>query len=142
MSEVPAIMQRLEELKEEQNRIAEEQDTLWKAFYTIADQEAGPGKPYRYLDHDSGKVMARSVRESQSLNQEQLRELLSDEEWERITLEVRVLDQTLLEAALKHGEIPVSAVEKCTTTKTFPARLGPRKASKEELAELEEQEAR
>jgi hypothetical protein len=142
MSEVPAIMQRLEELKEEQNRIAEEQDALWRAFYAIADKEAGPGKPYRFLDTNNGKVIARSVRESQSLDQDRLRELLSDEEWEHITLEVRVLDQTLLEAALKKGEIPVSAVEKCTTVKMFPARLGPRKASKEELAELEEQEAR
>ena len=144
-SETEAIMKRLAELKEEENILAAEQKALWDAFWDIADQEAGEGKSYRFLNKETGQVIGRVLRQSQFLDDARLEGLLTPEQWEKVTIlpvPVRLLDQTLLEAALKKGEIEPAVVEKCTTVKQVLARHGPRKASKEELAELEQEEGR
>lgn len=141
MDEIRAIMRRLKELKEEEGIIDIEKKALWDAFFSIADQEAGEDKPFRFLDEETGEILARSIRQSQTLDDIKLENLLSEEQWESISIlpvPVRMLDQTLLEAAIKKDEIKASIVEECTTVKMIPARLGPRMASKEELAELEE----
>jgi len=139
--EIRSIMLRLQELKEDESTIADEQKALWGALFAIADKEAGAGKSYRYLNEETGQIIGRILRESHSLDEERLEGCISPAEWEQITIlpaPVRVLDQTLLEAALKAGAVSSKVVEECTTVKTVLARHGPRKASKEELAELEE----
>jgi len=139
--EIRSIMRRLGELKEDEGVLAAGQKTLWSALWSIADKEAGAGKSYRYLNQETGQVIGRILRESHSLDEERLEGLLTPEQWEKVTIlpvPVRMLDQTLLEAGLKTGAIESKLVEECTTVKSILARHGPRKASKEELAELEE----
>ncbi len=138
MSEVSAIITRLVDLKEQQERLVNEATTLWTAFYLIADREAGKAKSYRYLDEESGLVLGRVMRRSDTLDAAALQRALNPKQWLSVTQGRRVLDDARLEVAMqKSGDI-ANAVEAAMTRKQIASKFGPAKATKEELEELEE----
>lgn len=140
-SDIEAIIRRLRELGSEQQRLDYETEALWKTFFIIADQRAGRERPYRYLDVNSGYVIARQVTHQRQIDEAKLKSVVPHAVWLKITVPKRELDATLLEAALKQGKIAAEVVEGCVLHKSTTRRYGPRLASKEELVELETQEA-
>src|SRR3990172_10753555 len=117
MEEVRAIIRRLLILTEETAEREREIKLLWETFYRIADREAGEGKPFRYLDEETGLAVARIVARHESINPELLEEKLTARQWLKVSRVARILDTTLLEAAMIRGQVPVATVEECTERK-------------------------
>jgi len=140
--EIGAIMRRLLAIKAQQDILAAEETVLWDTFYARADVEAGAGKAYRYLDRSNGLVIARQVAATETVNEKALEDNLSRQQWLAVTVAARRLDPTLLEAEMKRGHISSAVVEGVTSRKQTVRRYGPRRASKEELAELAAEEER
>ncbi len=138
MSEVSAIITRLVDLKEQQERLLAEATTLWAAFYQIADREAGKNKAYRYLDEETGLVLGRVMRQGDTLDPARLEASLTPKQWLSVTQGKRVLDEARLEVAAQKDDTVKAAINAAMNRKAIPSKLGPRKASKEELEELEE----
>lgn len=141
MSEVSAIIARLVELKQQQERLESEAKTLWRAFYSIADIVAGEGEAYRFLDEETELVIARIIRKSETLDEGKLEAALTHQQWLAVTEPARILDQAKLDVALRHDRVPQEAVEGAMERKSIASKFGPRKASKEELEELAERRA-
>ena len=139
MSEVSAIITRLVDLKEQQERLVAEATTLWAAFYQIADREAGKNKAYRYLDEETGLVLGRVMRQGDKLNPVDLEASLTSKQWLSVTQGLRVLDEARLEVVMQKDETIKAAVDAAMERKPIASKLGPRKASKDELEELERQ---
>lgn len=142
MNETSAIINRLLEIKEQQEQLEGESKALWKTFYSIADREAGDGEKYRYLDENTGMAIARLVAESGIVDSAKLENVLSHEQWLEVSVAVRSLDMAMLEAAIRKGHVPREKVQECAEKTRTVRRWGPRKATKEELEELAAQEAR
>ena len=142
MEEVKAIIGRLLILSEEAANRECEVKLLWEAFYQIADREAGEANPFRYLDEETGMVLARSIAHHESINPERLQSLLSPSQWLKVSRAQRILEPSLLEAAMIRGQVSKEAVEECTERKRIPRRYGPCRASKEDLDQLAAEEAR
>ncbi|KKM98905.1 hypothetical protein LCGC14_1153150 [marine sediment metagenome] len=138
MSEVSAIITRLVDLKEQQDRLASEATTLWTAFYQIADREAGKNKAYRYLDEETGLVLGRVMRRGDTLDTAALEAGLTPKQWLSVTQGKRVLDEARLEVAMQKDDTVKAAVDTAMERKMIASKLGPGKATKEELEELEE----
>lgn len=146
MSEVSTIIDRLLQIKDQQDILSSEVSALWKAFYKIADREAGEGIAYRYLDEEKGLVIARIIRKSENIDPEKLKEkveeLVGHQAWLDISIETRSLDPARLEVSMQKGTIQKEIVDGCMDRRSVASKFGPRKATKEELEELAEQEAR
>ena len=138
MSEVAGIMDRLLQIKEQQDRLAGEANALWKAFYEIADREAGEKQAFRYLNEKTGMVIGRVAATSESIDDEELKAVLSHDQWLAVTIETRMLKEELLEAEMTRGHISKDIVEPCILRATVVRKMGPKKATKEELAEITE----
>ncbi len=139
MSEVPVIITRLLEIIEQQESLEGEAAALWKAFYQIADHEAGDDASYRFLDPETGMAIARVMALSETIDSAKLEQALTHKQWLAVTREIRSLDQARLEVELDKGHIAKDAVEPCITRKHTARRHGPRKATKDELEELADQ---
>lgn len=140
--EVRAIMTRLEAIKQNVEILGKEADALWSAFFKIADARAGEGAPFRFLDEELGVVIARQIATSGSIDSAALEKQLTEEQWGRVSELRRVLNTTLLEAEALRDPTIRSTLDTCSQVKKIVRRYGPRRASKEDLAELEAQEAR
>ncbi len=141
MSEVSTIIGRLLEIKEQTEVLEVEVSALWRAFYQIADREAGEGKAYRYLDEEKGLVIGRIIRKSENINPTTLEEQLTHDQWLSVSDETRILNPAKLELGLDakgKSKIPEDAVEASMERKKTASKFGPRKASKEDLADLAE----
>jgi len=138
--EIGAIMRRLLAIKAQQDILAAEETVLWDTFYARADVEAGEGKAYRYLDRFNGLVIARQVATSETVDEKALAANLSKQQWLAVTVATRKLEPKLLEAEMMRGRISFAVVEEATSRKHIVKRYGPRRASKEELAELAAEE--
>lgn len=139
MSEVPVIINRLLIIKEQQERLEAEVAALWKAFFQIADREAGEGNAYRFLDPETGMAIARVIALSEIIDPEQLEAVLTHEQWLDVTRATRILDQARLEVEMDKGHIDKAIVEPCVSRKHTARKHGPRKATKDELEELTDQ---
>ena len=139
MSEVATIITRLMEIKEQQDVLENEASALWRAFYQIADRLAGEGKPYRYLEEEQGLVIGRIIAISETVDPAKLEKALTHQQWLSVTRETRSLDQARLEVELDKEHIAKDLVEPCIARKPTARKFGPRKASKDELADLAEQ---
>ncbi len=137
MSEVSAIIKRLVELKEQQDRLVNEATALWAAFYLMADREVGKNKAYRYLDEETEFVLGRVMRRGDTLDSAALETSLTPKQWLSVTQGKRVLDDARLEVGMQKDKAIKAAVDAAMERKTIASKLGPRKANKEELAELE-----
>ncbi len=138
MSEVSAIITRLVDLKEQQERLVNEATALWTAFYLIADREAGVQKSYRYLDEETELVIGRVMRRGDTLDIAALQSALSHKQWLSVTQEKRVVDDARLEVAMQKSDTVKAVVDAAMTRKRVASKFGPSKATKEELEELEE----
>ena len=138
MSEVSAIITRLVDLKEQQERLVNEATALWTAFYLIADREAGAGESYRYLDEETELVLGRVMRRGDTLDVAALERALTPKQWLSVTQGKRVLDDARLEVAMQKSDTVKDAVDAAMTRKRVASKFGPAKATKDELEELEE----
>lgn len=130
--EIARTIARLIEVKAEKEALAREEGALWDSFHGVADAVAGKGQPYRFLDAESGLVLARVL--TQSLDVAKLEERLSDAAWRAVTVPARHFERPLLEAAIIKGTVPAGIVEGCTEHSL--RRYGPAAATKEERATL------
>lgn len=142
MSEVPIIINRLLEIKEQQETLDSEASALWKSFYQIADREAGDGKGYRFIDPETGMAIGRIVALSETIDPVKLEEALTHGQWLNVTKETRSLDQARLEVEIDKGHISKDLIEPYISRKHTARKHGPRKATKDELEELADQQAR
>lgn len=138
MREVSVILARLLEIKERQGTLDSESKALWKAFYRIADREAGEEKSYHYLDEETGMTIGRVIALSEVIDPAKLEEALSHKQWLSVTKEIRQLDQARLEVEMDKESISKEDVEPCINRKKTARKNGPRKASKEDLEAIEE----
>lgn len=136
MSEVPAIHAIVEQVKgirEQRETLDIEEDMLWKHVFDIADDIEGPEKPYRYTHRELlltiGRVMAEN---SPRLDEEKLKEILTDEQWIICTKQERVFDIERLTIAVAKGVISKEDVESATEQKPPTARKHFKPANKEE----------
>lgn len=141
-TEQRAILTELALLREQITRLEREEKALWQAFYSIADELAGKGKPYRFFDEASGKVIARIIAHSERIDDALLLRALSPEQWETVTDLVRTLNPVLLEEAMRAGTISREVVENAVERKDTARKHGPRDATAEDLEALELEEAR
>lgn len=140
MEEVGVILARLLEIKERQETLDSEAKALWKAFYLIADREAGKEESYRYIDEETRMVIGRTMAVSETIDPEKLEEALTHEQWLEVTKSIRSLDQARLEVALDKGHIAKDVVEPCVNHRKTARKMGPKKASKDDIAEIEERQ--
>lgn len=138
MSEVAGIMDRLLQIKEQQDRLGGEANALWKAFYEIADREAGEKQAFRYLNEETGMVIGRVAATSENIDERELEMALDSKQWLAITVSRRFLRPELLEAEMIKGRISKDAVEPCIERSVTVRKMGPKRATKEELAEIAE----
>lgn len=138
MSEVAGIMDRLLQIKEQQDRLGGESNALWKAFYEIADREAGEKQAFRYLNEETGMVIGRVAAKSEFIEPNKLKTALTHEQWLTVTVVNRSFQPELLEAEITRGHITKNVIESCIERSVTVRKMGPKKATKEELAEISE----
>ena len=131
-------MDRLLQIKEQQDRLAGEVNALWKAFYEIADREAGEKQAYRFLNEETRMVIGRITARSETINAMKLESVLTHEQWLGVTVSARTLKEELLEAEMTRGHISKDVVEPCIERSITVRKMGPKKATKEELVEITE----
>ena len=137
-SELASIIRRLDEMKKGDADRAAEQEILWKRVYELADDLAGEGEAYTYLDPELKMSIGRSVAQSKpQLDVAALRLALTDEEWKLVTRQERVFDADKLELAVAQDKIAAAVVQEATTTPPPTMRKsGPKAATKAQLVEL------
>src|SRR3990167_5658048 len=97
MQEVHAIAARILEIREERDDLDTEEKGLWKRIFEIADDIAGDGQSWRFVDPELGKVIGREMhQQSPRIIVGMLQAALKKEEWLMVTRQERVLDNTKL----------------------------------------------
>lgn len=141
-SKQAAILEKLLELKGAKEKIQAEEDLLWKIFYEIADDIAGPDNPYRYLNKENGMVIERIIAQSDLLNEEALLAdpALLPAQRRLIVIKVERVDSDMLAVALKTGKLDTDIVARHTQHKVQQRKIGPKQATKAELAELQQEQ--
>jgi len=129
---INGIVAQLVELKAAKEALSREESALWDSFHGIADGLAGKGQPYRFLDGESGLVLARVL--SERLDVAKLEERLSEIAWKAVTVAARRFERSLLDAAVIKGKVPAGIVENCVERSL--RRYGPAPATKDERAGL------
>lgn len=141
MSSRGEIMTRLIAIKEEMGKLTAEQEALWKRFFEFADDIAGEGKKYRWLNRELGMVMGRIMAQpSPVLDTTALLEdpALSLGARRAITKRVVVVDNNgILSYAGKNKEFAALVAKHTVTPEKQVRRYGPAEATKEEKAALE-----
>lgn len=130
------VIRKLLEIREQKELLQSEEDALWQEVFKFADEQSGPGKPMRYLDKSTGYVIGRVVAVQEKLDEAKLESVLNHKQWLLVTVPKRVVEPTLLEAALTTGQVSRELVQACIERKEIARRFGPRPANKEERAEL------
>ncbi len=138
ISEKGKIIQRLLELKADKERLEAEETMLWKRVYDIADDTAGEGKPYRYIDRETLMAIGRTTAVSETLDSDGLLAYpgLSPAVRKVITRTVVVVDPVQLEATVRQGKLPADLVRQFTTRKETTRKFL-HAATKEEKAAIE-----
>ena len=128
--DIARIIARLGEIKAAKEALSQEEGALWDSFHAAADAAAGKGQPYRFLDGETGLVLARVLTER--LDVAMLEERLPEAHWKAVTVAARRFERPLLDAAVLKGKVPAGIVEDCTERSL--RRYGPAPATKEERA--------
>lgn len=135
--ELVGIVARMKELEQTRQDVEAEQKVLWDRFYAIADDVAGEGASYKYVDKDAEATMARSaVNYNPTVNPSKLQELLPEAQWKIITRTERVLDMALLEKAVASGRVSKEDVTSVTEQRDTSFRRKFDRASNKELEEI------
>ena len=138
---VRGIVERIAEIREATTALEAEQNMLWTQFYGYIDDTHGAGEPFRWTHPDLkitiGRVMAEN---SPILDQGKLQEILTPEEWQAVTKQVRSFDLDRLEAQVGAGKIKADDVAEATTQAPPTTRKHFKPASKTELLELASKE--
>lgn len=134
MNEVTSIATRIKQLREEKDKLTEEEDTLWKRFFEICDDLAGEEENYKTIVLEIEQVIGREMHlASPKLLVEELKKGLTNKEWESITRRERVFDMTKLEEQIGKGNISVELVNKHTEHKKPVAHRKFKSATAKEL---------
>ena len=137
--EVTAIATRILELREEKDRLVEEETTLWKRFFEIADDLAGENESYKVLIPELERTIAREMHQAtDSLIIDDLKASLTDEEWKMVSIQTRVFDMTKLEEAIGKDKIDSDLVSKHTEHKDPVAHKKFSRATAKEMKNGEE----
>ena len=137
ITELQGIINEVQKIRQKRTNLDEEESLLWKRFFEIADDLAGEGMSYRFVDPDTELFMAREMhQQAPKLNIDALSAQLSDSEWGLISEVERVFKIERLEAALALGQINKAVIEKNTE---YPTAVPHKKfgiATKKDLDEL------
>lgn len=135
---INGIVERLKTIEDEMVTLESEKDMLWSQFYGLVDDLVGEGEGYRWthpkLKMTIGRVMAEN---SPRLDEGKLKEILSDDQWQICTKQIRAFDLDRLTVAVSNGDIAKEDVEEATTQKPPTARKHFKGANKDELKTLE-----
>ncbi len=135
--ELHALVVELVKKRKKREGIEGEEAAAWKRVYEIATDTVGEDVAYRWLDVQAEQVIGRSIAVSDRLDVVKLREFLTPEEWELVTVQPptpeRYLDVDLLEAAVVSKKIKKETVAEATS-ETRTARKLLSKPNKEERA--------
>lgn len=133
-AEVDAIGSRITEIREEKNKLDEEERGLWQRFFEICDDLAGEGESFKHVIPDIAQTIAREMHTSTpQLLIEAFKEELTDEQWKSITRQERVFDMAKLERAVEKGTVPSDLVNQHTQYKPPVPHKKLRAATKKEL---------
>lgn len=136
IKEQAAILRKIMWLKERLAEVQAELDLNWDRFNEIAIDIAGEDETYKYVDSELKMVLSRQVARSDRLDEAKLFQDLPKEQWMEITKVERHIDNDLLERAVAQGRVETEVVAAARIVKFTPSRIGPKAASKDDLAAL------
>jgi len=133
------LVLRLAAIGVERQVLDDETDILWREFDRIADDVAGEGGSFKYvaLSAEPPQHIGRVATQTPtSFDAAALERELTAEQWKLVTRQVRVLDATLLEAALAKGKLARDAVAAAQKGgKAYTRRVSVAPASPAEIKE-------
>ncbi len=116
--EVSGIAGRIKEIRSERDTLDEEESTLWKRFFEIADDTAGEQESFKRIIPEIEHTIAREMHQATPrLNVDALYQNLSPDEWKSITKQQRVFDLTKLEEQMGKGNISPDLIARHTEEK-------------------------
>ena len=83
-------------------------------------------------------VIGRIAATSENIDAGKLQEVLTPKQWLLVTVQYRQLREDLLEAEMTRGHIAKDLIEPCIERSVTVRKMGPKKATKDELAEITE----